>query len=309
MNVVVIGCGYWGKNHVRVFNQTGRLTGVCDINLPKLGLGVKEYSDYNDVIMDAVVDAVVVATPPLTHYQIVMDALQAGKHVLVEKPLTTSSLKAAEMIEQARKQKRVLMVGHVLHYHPAIVELKRWVAAGNLGRMQYAYSQRLNFGRIRQEEDVFWSFAPHDIYLLLSLIGESPLLVEGGGYSYINQSINDVAMLRMGFSSGISAHIFVSWLHPFKEQRTVLVGSDGMAVFDDSREADDKVRVYHHKLWRESGLVNTEKAPYSTLRYVDIEPLRAQADHFIHCVEDGIECQTPGEEGYKILRILERANG
>jgi len=156
---------------------------------------------------------------------------------------------------------------------------------------------------------VFWSFAPHDIYLLLSLIGESPLLVEGGGYSYINQSINDVAMLRMGFSSGISAHIFVSWLHPFKEQRTVLVGSDGMAVFDDSREADDKVRVYHHKLWRESGLVNTEKAPYSTLRYVDIEPLRAQADHFIHCVEDGIECQTPGEEGYKILRILERANG
>ncbi len=223
-SVAVIGAGYWGKNLVRNFHDLGALSLICDADNAQLALVGAQYpscqttSSFDDVLADTTIAAVSIATPAETHASHVMQALKAGKHVLVEKPLCLSVSDGEELVELSKASNRTLMVGHLLWYHPAILKLKELIDCGELGRIQYIYSSRLNLGKIRREENILWSFAPHDISVILGLLNEMPDTLSCHGGSYLHHKIADVTVTNLSFASGVNAHIFVSWLHPFKEQ-------------------------------------------------------------------------------------------
>jgi predicted dehydrogenase/acetyltransferase-like isoleucine patch superfamily enzyme len=310
-SVAVIGCGYWGRNLVRVFHEIGALAAVCDADSKRAAELAGTYSvparALDEILGDDAVGTVAIATPASSHADLVRQALQAGKHVFVEKPLALRSTDAEEVIAMAAAADRVLMVGHLLHYHPAFLRLREVIDAGRLGRLQYIYSNRLNLGKIRREENVFWSFAPHDISMILALAGEMPSAVTARGANYLHNVIADVTNTYLSFPNGIHAHIFVSWLHPYKDQKLVVVGSDGMAVFDDTREWGEKLRVYAHRIaWRE-GLPAPEKAEAEPVVVEPAEPLEMECRHFLECVRDGAMPRTDGAEGLRVLRVLEAA--
>ncbi len=239
MKIAVLGHGHWGRNLVRVFHQLGALGAVCEASeaarneVAQKYPGVRVESDPAAVFSDPSFDAVVVATPAETHSALAQAAIEAGKHVFVEKPLALRSTEAEKLVALAGARKRVLMVGHLLRYHPAILKLKELCRAGELGRIEYVYSNRLNLGKVRREENALWSFAPHDVSVLLHLFESMPLQVSPTGGTYLQPNIADVTVSTLQFDHGARAHIFVSWLHPFKEQKLVVVGSKKMAVFDD----------------------------------------------------------------------------
>lgn len=250
--VAVIGCGYWGKNLVRNFHQLGALAAIYDTDAPRLNemsqqFNVRAFSNYDDVLQDKDIDAVVIAAPAVQHYSLAKNAMLAGKDVFVEKPLALHVDEGQDLSNIARDQKRILMVGHLLQYHPAILELKRLIREGELGQVQYISSSRLNLGKLRTEENILWSFAPHDISAIVYLLDEEPETVAGNGGSYLHKSIADVTLSTLNFKSGVTAHIFVSWLHPFKEQKLVIVGDRKMAVFDDT-QTERKLVVYQHRI-------------------------------------------------------------
>ena len=255
-NVAVVGNGYWGKNLVRNFAELDALRVVCDARPAAMdGLGARYpeiafTSDYQDVLASPEITAVALATPAAKHYEMAKRALLAGKDVFVEKPLALTSGEGAELVDLAENLGRILMVGHILQYHPAVRALKTLIRDGALGRLQYLYSNRLNIGKIRTEENILWSFAPHDISVMLGLLLEEPTRVHCTGDAYLTQNVADVTLSDFTFASGVRAHIFVSWLHPFKEQRLVVVGSEKMAVFDDT--AADKLILYPHRVeWKD----------------------------------------------------------
>jgi predicted dehydrogenase/acetyltransferase-like isoleucine patch superfamily enzyme len=310
-SVVVVGCGYWGRNHVRVFHEIGALAAVCDADPKRAAEHAEAYSVparlLDEVLADGTIDAVVIATPAASHADLAGQALRAGKHVLVEKPLALRSTDAEELIAMAAGGGQVLMVGHLLQYHPAFLRLRELIDSGRLGRLQYVYSNRLNLGKIRREENVFWSFAPHDISMILALAGEMPESVTARGANYLHNVIADVTNTYLSFANGINAHVFVSWLHPYKDQKLVVVGSEGMAVFDDTREWGEKLRLYGHRIaWRE-GLPAPEKADAEVVVVEPAEPLEMECRHFLECVRDGATPRTDGAEGLRVLRVLEVA--
>jgi UDP-2-acetamido-3-amino-2,3-dideoxy-glucuronate N-acetyltransferase len=229
----------------------------------------------------------------------------AGKHVLVEKPLCLSVSEGRELVALASARGRILMVGHLLWYHPAVLKLKELVDAGRLGRLQYIYSNRLHLGRFRQEENILWSFAPHDISVILGLVGELPDSVSAHGGSYLHNRIADVTVSVLSFPSGVKAHVFVSWLHPFKEQKLVVVGDRAMAVFDDV-EKTDKLVLYPHSIdWRNHVPV-ASRAEGKPVELECVEPLRAECLHFLECIRTGARPRTDGEEGVRVLSVLQR---
>src|SRR5689334_5550505 len=242
--VAVIGAGYWGKNLVRNFHGLQALGAICDSDAERLAALKEQYpairvvSAYSDVLTDNTIAAVAIATPAESHAAAVREALLAGKDVFVEKPLCLSIQDGEALVALARKNNRILMVGHLLWYHPAVLKLKELITAGDLGRIQYIYSNRLNLGKIRREENILWSFAPHDISVILGLLNEMPDSVMTQGGNYLHQQIADVTISLLSFPSGVKAHIFVSWLHPFKEQKLIVVGDRKMAVFDDMEKKD-----------------------------------------------------------------------
>ncbi|MDR4498203.1 MAG: Gfo/Idh/MocA family oxidoreductase [Candidatus Scalindua sp.] len=243
-NIAVVGVGYWGKNLVRDFYELGALHTICDVN-QELGTQFKsQFSEIRSVesfdrlLNDPAIKAVVIATPAVHHYQMAKDALLAKKHVFVEKPLALKVDQGAELVKLAEQQNLILMVGHILQYHPALEKLKELIDRGDLGKIQYIYSNRLNIGKIRFEENILWSFAPHDISAILFLLNEMPETVCATGGSYLQAKIPDVTLTTMDFKSGVKSHIFVSWLHPFKEQKLVVVGDKKMAVFDDMSKGE-----------------------------------------------------------------------
>ncbi len=231
----------------------------------------------------------------------------AGKHVLVEKPLSLRCSEAEELCQLAEESHLVLMVGHILQYHPAFLRLRELVAAGELGRLQYVYSNRLNLGRIRQEENILWSFAPHDLSMILSLIGNEPASVSASGSYYLHKSVADVTVTNLAFPGGENAHIFVSWLHPFKEQKLVAVGDKAMVVFDDLQPWSEKLTLYPHRITWRNGLPMPEKADGVPVPVGEDEPLRRESEHFLDCVAGGIKPQTDGREGLSVLRVLDAA--
>jgi len=303
--VVVIGCGKWGKNLVRVFSEMGNLYGIWDINpLQRCG---KSFESWEAVLATDRVDAVAIATPAGTHYELAKQALLAGKDVFVEKPFAMNCEEGEELTALATEKNRILMVGHILAYHPAIIKLKEMISAGELGKIHYIYSNRLNLGRLRTEENVLWSFAPHDISAILGLMGEEPSQVISHEGTYISKGISDTTMTFMEFPSGAKAHIFVSWLHPYKEQKLVVIGSKSMVVFDDLTA--EKLRVYPHKiLWREGKTPIAEKAEYELatgLLTKAVEPLKLECEHFLHCIKTREKPRTDGKEALAVLRVLE----
>ena len=311
--VAVIGSGYWGKNLVRNYKQIGALKLICERNETLLQHFKKMYPDvetcvaYNDVLSREDIDAIVIATPAETHYNLAREALLAGKHTYIEKPLALDEENGEELILLARKNKKTLMVGHLLQYHPVFVALKELVRGGDLGRINYIYSNRLNLGKIRREENILWSFAPHDISMILSLAGEEPVSVFATGGNYLHKRIADVTTTHLEFPSGLKAHIFVSWLHPFKEQKLVIVGDKKMAVFDDTRPWEDKLLLYPHQINWENNAPVPEKGDPERVDILQDEPLKLECKHFIECIDTGKTPITDGAEGLRVLKILNTA--
>jgi UDP-2-acetamido-3-amino-2,3-dideoxy-glucuronate N-acetyltransferase len=313
VKVAVIGSGYWGKNLVRNYYELGRLGLICDNSQAVLDRFSEQYPGVDtclaltDVLSRGDVGAVVVATPAETHYAMAREALDAGKHVYVEKPLVLDEAHGRELIDIAEKRGLTLMVGHLLHYHPAFVRLGEMVRSGELGRINYIYSNRLNLGKIRREENILWSFAPHDISMILSLAGERPSKVTATGGSYLHKKIADVTTTHLEFPSGLKAHIFVSWLHPFKEQKLVVVGEKKMAVFDDTRPWPEKLALYPHSIEWQGNMPVPVKAEPEYADMAEAEPLKLECLHFLECAEKGRNPLTDGAEGLRVLEILNAA--
>jgi UDP-2-acetamido-3-amino-2,3-dideoxy-glucuronate N-acetyltransferase len=307
--VAVVGVGYWGKNLVRNFYDLGALDVLCDAEesveekYKKQYPGVRFHRQFGAVLSDPSVMAVALATPAVTHYEMAKAALEAGKDVLVEKPLAIDVKHGEELVRLADAKNRILMVGHILRYHPAILKLQQLIHDGALGKINYLYSNRLNIGKIRTEENILWSFAPHDISVMLSLLQEMPTHVSCQGSAYLNHNVSDVTLSHFNFPSGVQAHIFVSWLHPVKEQKLVVVGSEKMAVFDDT--AEDKLVLYPHKVEWRNRVPTAVKANGEVVDLEDSEPLRAECQHFLDCVDSRTTPVSDGVEGLQVLRVLD----
>lgn len=309
--VGVAGCGQWGRNLVRNFHELGSLGAFCDPDDSRLEEMRKLYParplrSFEELLAMPEIQAVAIAAPAARHFELAKKAILAGKDALVEKPLALRPDEGEELVELARKHSRVMMVGHLLQYHPAIVELRRLLRAGELGKIEYISSSRLNLGKLRTEEDILWSFAPHDISAILYLLDESPERVMAQGASYLNHRICDVTLTILSFSSGVNAHVFVSWLHPFKEQKLVIVGDRKMAVFDDT-QGEHKLVLYPHRIDWVDRVPVARKAEGETVALAKDEPLRIECAHFLECVRHRTKPRTDGENGVRVLQILQAA--
>jgi UDP-2-acetamido-3-amino-2,3-dideoxy-glucuronate N-acetyltransferase len=309
--VACVGTGYWGKNLVRNFYDLKALAAICDSDEDKLKVFIEQYPNcriipsYAQVLKDDSITAIAIATPAESHAMLVREALLAGKDVFVEKPLCLSVEEGKELVALAQERQRILMVGHLLWYHPAILKLKDLIGSGELGRVQYIYSNRLNLGKIRREENILWSFAPHDISVILGLLGEMPDVVQAQGGNYLHQQISDVTLSLLSFPSGVKAHIFVSWLHPFKEQKLIVVGDRKMAVFDDV-EKKDKLLLYPHSIEWKNHIPIANKAEAQPVTLDSSEPLRAECLHFLECIKTRSKPRTDGSEGLRVLTVLQQ---
>jgi UDP-2-acetamido-3-amino-2,3-dideoxy-glucuronate N-acetyltransferase len=310
--VAVLGCGYWGKNLVRNFAELGALAAICDPAAAAAEPLARRYSaavaEVDAVLRDTEIDGVAIAAPAALHAELAQRALAAGKHVFVEKPLALTIAEAEELCIVAERADRRLMVGHLLQYHPAFIKLRELVREGALGRLQYVYSNRLNLGKVRREEDILWSFAPHDLSMILSLVGQEPAEVTAQGGYYLHKAIADVTTTHLAFPGGEQAHVFVSWLHPFKEQKLVVIGDRAMAVFDDGQPWSHKLVVYPHRIeWRDA-LPVPQRAEADPVPLDEGEPLQLECRHFLDCIATGGTPRTDGREGLRVLRVLARAS-
>ncbi len=310
IRVAVVGCGGWGKNITRTMNAIGCLAAVVDPTesgqerARELAPEAEILSDIKDVLKRPDIDAVMIATPAETHYPLACQAIAAGKDVFVEKPITLDVAEAEDLVTRAHDAGRVLMVGHLLEYHPAILKLREMIAAGELGKIRYIISNRLNLGKIRTEENALWSFAPHDIAVILRLVDALPFEIVATGGSYVTPNIADTTLTQLLFDNGVRSHIFVSWLHPFKEQRLVVVGSKKMASFCDITK--DLVLYDQRVDWQEGQPVPV-RGDGTQVEFPADEPLRAECEHFLQCVSTRETPLTDGQNGVRVLRVLHAA--
>jgi UDP-2-acetamido-3-amino-2,3-dideoxy-glucuronate N-acetyltransferase len=309
LKIACVGAGYWGKNLIRNFDQLGVLSLICDTDDALRSAFEEQYPaarfccSFSEVLSDPSIDAVVIATPAEKHFTLAREALLAGKHVFVEKPLALDVREGEALITLSEKTAKTLMVGHILEYHPAVLKLKSLIDSGELGRIYYIYSNRLNLGKVRTEENILWSFAPHDISVLLMLLGEMPFSATALGGCYLHHDIADVTITTLSFPSDVKAHIFVSWLHPYKEQKLVVVGDQKMAVFDDTAP-EDKLSLYDEGIeWINRMPVPRKQSPIRVP--VDpLEPLREECRHFLDSVAAGTAPKTDGRSALRVLKIL-----
>lgn len=312
-HIACIGAGYWGKNLIRNFHGLGVLHTICDGRQNVIDSFAKQYPDVagcldvSEVLSNEEIQAVSIATPAETHFELIKRALNAGKHVYVEKPLCLDEQHAKECIALANDLGLTLMVGHLLWYHPMVLEIKRAVQAGELGKLRYIYSNRLNMGLLRSEENVLWSFAPHDISMILGLVGEEPESVQAHSANHLNPAIADQAVGLMKFPNNISAHVFVSWLNPFKEQKLVVVGEDAMMVFDDTNQDwDQKLSKFAHSVEWDGERPVAVKADPEFIKLPKAEPLKNECQHFIDSFVGGSTPRTDGKEGLRVLKVLNK---
>lgn len=311
LSIAVVGCGNWGKNLIRVVHELGNLHSVCDIDTHK----AVKYSEQFDVPHNTFhkllscpdIQAILIATPSTTHYELAKQALLAGKHVFVEKPLAISIDDACHLYELATQMDRILMVGHLLQYHLAFNALKQLNNSGTLGKLQNIYSNRLNLGKFRTEENIWWDFAPHDVSMILSLVKEMPDCVFAMGGNYLKHTITDVTCTQLSFPSGTQAHIFVSWLHPYKEQKLVVVGEKAMAVFNDCAPWEEKLKLYPYPVEWVDGLPQPWQSHAQNISLTPQEPLKNEIEHFIECIKEHRAPLTDGMEGLQVMRILNAA--
>lgn len=312
LRVAQVGCGYWGKNLARNFAELGALHAVVDDNRETAEKMAREHgalaATFDAVLADDAISAVSLATPAPMHAQMALAAVKAGKHVFVEKPLALDISEAKQLVAAAHDSGCVLMVGHLLQYHPIFAALQNLVEKGALGKLQYIYSNRLSFGKIRIEENVLWSFAPHDVSMILALTGEVPCSVLAEGSSVVTAGIADNVICHMRFPSGVRAHINASWLHPFKEHRLVVTGDKATAVFEDSHpDWSKRLSVHRHVVSRPSGLPIADKGEVEYIEVEPAEPLRAECSHFLDAVRFGTAPRTDAAEGLRVLEVLTQA--
>jgi predicted dehydrogenase len=319
INIGVIGCGYWGPNLIRNFNQISRsdVVRVADLKRNRLDHMKRLYpridvtTDYEAVINDPSVDIVAVATPVNTHHKFAKQALAAGKHVFVEKPLTATSVEAQELIELARKNGSKLMVGHTFLFTAAVNKMKEIIDSGELGEIYYISSQRLNLGLFQQDINVIWDLAPHDISIITHLLGRQPEAVTAVGTAHINAAIEDVAQLTMHFPGSLIAFLSLSWLDPDKVRRMAVVGSKKMMVYDDVQPTE-KLRIYDKGVEAPKHYDTFAEFHYS-YKYGDIiipkiegkEPLNAELNHFLDSIENDTQPICDGYSGLEVVKILE----
>jgi len=318
-NIAVVGCGYWGKNLVRNFAELGVLHTICDSNprilsdLESQYANVRKETNLGTVVADKDIKGVVIALPAALHYSAAKQALLAGKDVFVEKPLTSKSSEAEELVELAERRNLILMVGHLMLYHPAVHVLKQHMQAGNLGDIYYLYSTRVNLGQIRRDESALWRLTPHDISLFLFLLGDSPKTVSAHGRAYVQPYLEDVVFITLKFPQNILAHIHASWLDPHKIRQLTVVGSKKMAVFDDM-EPKQKLKIY------DKGVVPDYNAASSfsgalplrseevLIPQIDLtEPLLLECQYFVDCIKMRRQPLSDGRSGHQVTKILEAA--
>ena len=315
-SVGVVGLGYWGPNLARNFDRLpgAELRWLCDASdeaLERWGRafpGARTTASVDDLLADDSLDAVVVATPVPTHAELAIRVLEAGKHCFVEKPLARSEQEAEAVSEAARGSGRVLMVGHLLEYHPGVERLSQLVSSGELGELRYVYSNRLNLGKHRQDENALWSLGAHDVSVILRLAGEEPYECSAVGESYVKPGVEDVVFAFMRFRSGLVAHMHLSWLDPHKERRFTVVGSKRMATFDDM-ELERKLTVYDKGFdedYSSYGEYIARSGDVFSPRIPNDEPLSIECRHFLECVRDGAEPRSGAESALRVVRVLEQ---
>ena len=314
-SLALIGAGRWGKNLARNFYQLGALHSICDKSEKLLEENQTLYpdvqvtSDFDLILENPEILSVAIASPAVLHYQLTKQALLANKDVYVEKPLSLDSKEGEELIALAKSLGKILMVGHLLQYHPCVETLQKLLKEGELGKLQYIVSNRLNLGCIRTEENSLWSFAPHDVSVILSLCGnQQPETVRCVGGPYLSDGVADTSMTTMKFADGVRAHIYVSWLNPFKEQKLVVVGSNGMAVFDDRLPWKDKLTLYrNHITWLAGSIPLANKGDGLPIEVEEKEPLKEECSHFLDCCRKRETPRTDGKEGLRVMKLLQAA--
>ncbi len=314
LKIAVIGAGRWGKNHVRTANSllTSDQIIVLDFDESRSSIvqdineNITFTTNISDIVDDSDISGVIVSTPAETHYDITRKFLEAGKNVLVEKPISLTVEEAEHLAKMADEKKLKLMVGHVLLYHPAVLKIKEEIDQGRIGNLQYIYSNRLNLGAIRSEENILWSFAPHDISVIQFLTKEEPSYVTANGATFVQTGIEDTTLTYLEYPGGVKAHIFVSWLHPFKEQRLVLVGSNGMIVFDDTLQ-EGKLKFYKKGFSKSKEGIEKFDNDYEIISHDIKMPLTEEHNHFYDCIINDNTPRTDGYHALEVLRILQRA--
>jgi predicted dehydrogenase len=312
----VVGLGYWGPNLARNFDRLpdAELTWLCDASDEALARWGRAFpsaratTDFDDLLSDDALEAVVIATPVPTHADLAIRVLAAGKHCFVEKPLARSEQEAEAVVKAAEAADRVLLVGHLLEYHPGVQRLAEIVKSGELGDLRYIYSNRLNLGKDRPDENALWSLGVHDLSVILMLAGEEPTGWDVMGESYLRPKVEDVVFALMRFHSGLLAHMHLSWLDPHKERRFTVVGSKRMATFDDM-EIERKLTVYDKGFdedYSSYGEYIARSGDVYSPRVSNEEPLRIECRHFIECIRDGTEPRTGAESALRVVRVLER---
>ncbi|MFC1864259.1 Gfo/Idh/MocA family protein [Chloroflexota bacterium] len=309
-NVAVIGCGYWGKNLVRNFAQFGALHTICDAEAKLLEQlasqypGVNTETDYHRILQDTEIKGVVIASPTILHYSMVKEALLAGKDVFVEKPFTTSCKEAQELVELSDKHQRILMVGHLLLYHPSVQALKGIIQSGDLGEIYYLYSTRVNLGQVRRDENALWRLVPHDIAMFIYLLEVSPTVVSVQGSSYLQPNLVDVVFITLSFGR-ILAHVHASWLDPHKIRQLTVIGSKKMAVFDDI-EPEHKLRIYDK--WVAGETLQAKSGEVSCPEVDLTEPLFLECQDFIKCIKERSQPLSDAKHALEVVKILEAAH-
>jgi predicted dehydrogenase len=322
MKVAVVGCGYWGPNLIRNFIQFNRIEELtcCDLDQKRLDRmkslypSVNVLSDYKELLQKPDLDAVVIATPVKTHYPIAKEFLSRGKHVLVEKPMTHSYDTALELVKLAEEKERVLMVGHTFEYTAAVNKIKSIIEYGELGKILYISCIRANLGLFQPDINVVWDLAPHDLSMILYILGETPISVNSRGQAHFKPGIEDVATTTLNFNNGVIAFIHSSWLDPNKIRRTTIVGSRRMLVYDDI-EPQEKIKIYdkgvdvppYYDTYAEFQF-SYRYGDIHSPRIEDYEPLRKECEHFLTCIDKGVSPLSDGYSGLRVVSILEAAS-
>jgi predicted dehydrogenase len=315
----VVGLGYWGPNLARNFDRLpgAELAYCCDLDEANLAKARSQYpaatitDDYSQLLADDALDAIVVATSVPTHYALGKKALEAGKHTFIEKPIALKAADAQDLLDTADEYGVKLMVGHLLEYHPAVAKMKELIDSGELGKVFYAYANRLNLGKVRTDENALWSFGPHDISVLNYLTGDEPVEVSARGECYLQDDVEDVVFGYIKYKSGVVGHLHVSWLDPHKSRKITVVGEKKMVVFDDM-ESERKITVY------DKGATTTRTkfetyGEFVTLHFGDIhipkigndEPLRLETQHFVDCIVNDKQPRSDGRDALNVVKVLD----
>ena len=308
--IALVGCGYWGKNLCRNFYALGALAAVVDATengqatARSLAPNAIISDNFDAILIDDQIQGVAIATPAETHAELAIQAMRSGKDVFVEKPMALSISDAEAMQTVVNETGQSLMVVHLLEYHPAVLKLQELIYSGELGKIKYIYSNRLNFGKIRTEENALWSFAPHDVAVILRLLGQSPNEVSASGGAYLTHDVADVTVSNLRFNDDSRAHIFVSWLHPYKEQRLVVVGDKKMATFNDVNGFGEKLLIYPQSVEFDGNFPILKKEDAEFIEHANTEPLLEECAHFLDCMRTRKTPITDAQSGIEVLKVL-----